>query len=104
MERSADTRKKLLEATYQLISEKGYLGATTREIAARAGVSELTLFRKFGKKELLFEEMLKALDAGQQLKDEPYFVCPVCGYTVGGEAPEKCPVCGTLGDKFKRVE
>jgi AcrR family transcriptional regulator len=59
VERSADTREKLLEATYQLISEKGYLGATTREIAARAGVSELTLFRKFGKKELLFEEMLK---------------------------------------------
>ena len=54
-----ETREKLLEATYQLISEKGYLGATTREIAARAGVSELTLFRKFGKKELLFEEMLK---------------------------------------------
>jgi len=52
----------------------------------------------------LFEEMLKALDAGQKLKDEPYFVCPVCGYTVGGDAPEKCPVCGALRDKFKRVE
>ncbi len=59
MDRSTDTREKLLEATYQLISEKGYLRATTREIAARAGVSELTLFRKFGKKELLFEEMLR---------------------------------------------
>ena len=55
-----ETRERLLESTYQLISEKGYLGATTREIAARAGVSELTLFRKFGKKELLFEEMLKS--------------------------------------------
>lgn len=54
------TRERLLEATYQLISEKGYLGATTREIAASAGVSELTLFRKFGKKERLFEEMLKS--------------------------------------------
>ncbi|MGD8353177.1 MAG: helix-turn-helix domain-containing protein, partial [Pseudomonadota bacterium] len=54
-----ETRNKLLEATLELISEKGYLGATTREIAALAGVSELTLFRKFGKKEHLFEEMLK---------------------------------------------
>ncbi|MDF1535155.1 MAG: TetR/AcrR family transcriptional regulator [bacterium] len=54
-----ETRAKLLEATYRLISEKGYMGATTREIAAMAGVSELTLFRKFGRKELLFEEMLK---------------------------------------------
>ncbi len=51
-----------------------------------------------------FEEALKAFAAGQQLKDEPYFVCPVCGNTVGGEAPEKCPVCGAPGSKFKRVE
>ncbi len=55
----SDTELKLLEATLELISEKGYLGATTREIARRAGVSELTLFRKFGKKEKLFEEVLK---------------------------------------------
>jgi len=52
----------------------------------------------------LFEETLKALEAGQGLKDEPYFVCPVCGYTVAGEAPEKCPVCGTPSNRFKKVE
>ena len=45
-----ETRQKLLEATLELISEKGYLGATTREIASLAGVSEVTLFRKFEKK------------------------------------------------------
>ncbi|TNF48237.1 TetR/AcrR family transcriptional regulator [bacterium] len=59
MAAKSDTKEKLLDATLELISEKGYLGASTREIAARAGVSELTLFRKFGKKESLFEEMLK---------------------------------------------
>ncbi len=52
----------------------------------------------------LFETTMKALDAGQQQKDEPYFVCPVCGNTVAGEAPEKCPICGAPGSKFKRVE
>ena len=52
----------------------------------------------------LFEEALKAFEAGQALKDEPYFVCPGCGYTVGGEAPEKCPICGAPRDRFKRVE
>jgi len=52
----------------------------------------------------LFEAAMKAFDAGQQQKDEPYFVCPVCGYTVAGEAPEKCPICGTPASKFKRVE
>jgi len=52
----------------------------------------------------LFEAAMKAFDAGQQLKDEPYFICPVCGNTVAGEAPEKCPICGALGSSFKRVE
>jgi AcrR family transcriptional regulator len=54
-----DTKERLLEATFKLISEKGYLGATTREIAYRAGVTELTLFRHFSSKERLFEEVLK---------------------------------------------
>ncbi len=51
-----------------------------------------------------FEAVLKALNAGQQLKNEPYFVCQVCGNTVAGEAPEKCPVCGSPKSRFKRIE
>jgi AcrR family transcriptional regulator len=53
-----DTKEKLLDATLSLMSEKGYLGATTRAISERAGVTELTLFRHFGSKEKLFEEVL----------------------------------------------
>jgi AcrR family transcriptional regulator len=52
------TKQRLLEATLKLVSEKGYLGSTTREIAHEAGVTELTLFRHFGTKEKLFEELL----------------------------------------------
>ena len=51
-----------------------------------------------------FEAAIKAFDAGQQLKEEPYFVCQVCGNTVAGEAPEKCPICGAPRSSFKRVE
>lgn len=57
MEKSG-TKERLLESTLKLISEKGYLGATTREIAREACVTELTLFRHFGSKERLFEEVL----------------------------------------------
>ena len=33
------------------------------------------------------------------------FVCAVCGYVhEGSEAPEKCPVCGALADKFNKME
>jgi len=52
----------------------------------------------------LYQKALTVLEAGQQLKDEPYFVCQGCGYTVGGEAPEKCPICGAPRKMFKRVE
>ncbi len=51
-----------------------------------------------------FEEALSALEAGQQPKDESYFVCQVCGNTVTGEAPEKCPICGAPRNQFKRVD
>ena len=51
------TKQRLLDATLKLISEKGYLGSTTREIAQEAGVTELTLFRHFGTKEKLFEAL-----------------------------------------------
>jgi len=52
----------------------------------------------------LYQKALELLEAGKELKAEPYFICPVCGYTVAGEAPEKCPVCGAPKSKFKRVE
>lgn len=56
---NSNTGQKLLAATLKMISLKGYLGTTTREIASEAGVTEVTLFRHFGSKEKLFEEMLK---------------------------------------------
>jgi AcrR family transcriptional regulator len=63
------TEDKLLEATLKLISEKGYLGATTREIAQEAGVTELTLFRHFGSKEKLFEVLLNSYTFLPTLKE-----------------------------------
>ena len=52
----------------------------------------------------LYQKALEALNAGQKLKDEPYFICQVCGNTAAGEAPDKCPVCGAPKSKFKKVE
>lgn len=46
---------KLLLAAIDLIAEKGYNGVSTQEIAAEAGLSEKTLFRRFGSKQNLLE-------------------------------------------------
>lgn len=55
---TGDTRDKILTSSLKLFSQKGYIGATTREIAKDACVAEVTLFRYFESKEKLFEEVL----------------------------------------------
>ena len=45
-----ETKERILQAAAQVISDKGYAGATTREIAETADVNEVTLFRHFGNK------------------------------------------------------
>jgi rubrerythrin len=52
----------------------------------------------------LYGRAIKALEEGQALEDKPYFVCQVCGYTVAGEAPGRCPICQAPQEQFKRVE
>lgn len=52
------TKDKILETGLKLFSKKGYLGATTKEIARAAGIAEVTLFRHFPSKEKLFEEVI----------------------------------------------
>lgn len=51
----------------------------------------------------LYTEALKTLAAGKDLPPAAIHVCEVCGNTVVGEAPDKCPVCGAPKAKFKEV-
>src|SRR5580698_1482763 len=52
-----DARRRLQEAAFELIRERGYDAVTTAQIAARAGVTERTFFRHFpDKREVLFAE------------------------------------------------
>jgi len=53
-----DVRERLLQAAVRVFEESGSRGATTRRIAAEAGVNEITLFRHFGSKAALLSEAL----------------------------------------------
>jgi AcrR family transcriptional regulator len=46
----ADTRERIISAAESLFAERGYTATTTRAIAERAGVNEVTLFRHFDSK------------------------------------------------------
>lgn len=57
LRRTTETiRSRVLQAAQELFGERGYAGTSTREIAARAEVSEPLLFRHYGTKANLFEE------------------------------------------------
>jgi AcrR family transcriptional regulator len=58
-ERSAETRRRLLDATVACLFERGYAGTTTTEIANRAGVSRGAQLHHFPKKDELVVSALE---------------------------------------------
>src|ERR1700693_2418964 len=58
-ERSAETRRRLLDATVACLFERGYAGTTTTEIAVRAGVSRGAQLHHFPRKDELVVSALE---------------------------------------------
>jgi rubrerythrin len=52
----------------------------------------------------LFDAALSKVEKGETITEKPIHVCQYCGYTVEGEAPDKCPVCGASKKTFKLVD
>jgi rubrerythrin len=50
--------------------------------------------------EVMYGDAKTAVEAGSDIPSAPVFVCPVCGHTVIGEAPDQCPVCGLPHDRY----
>lgn len=48
----------------------------------------------------MYKAAREAVAAGRDIEFKPIYICPVCGFTMEGEAPDKCPLCGTPKDKF----
>ncbi|MEO8562935.1 MAG: TetR/AcrR family transcriptional regulator [bacterium] len=65
------SRERILEAAGRVYAKHGFRGATTRLIAAEAGVNEVTLFRTFGSKGALFEAVLEQSDVCSEVNPLP---------------------------------
>ena len=77
------------QSTAQLQGEKGALRSETYALEAEkihAG---------------LYQRARAAVEAGKDMEAGTVYICPVCGHTVIGAAPERCPVCGTPKDRFR---
>ena len=52
--------------------------------------------------ETLYREALDTLGKNEE-EQYDYYVCPVCGFTHKRSAPDRCPVCGTPGSRFEKI-
>ena len=77
------------KAVAELQNEKGALRSINFALSAEK------IHRK------LYDETKEKVEKKDNVKLEKIYICPVCGYTVVGEAPDKCPVCGASKSKFE---
>jgi rubrerythrin len=52
----------------------------------------------------LYNKYRDAVRAGKPLETKPIFICTACGYTVEGDAPDKCPVCKAAKKGFTEIK
>lgn len=50
--------------------------------------------------EKMYGDTKKQVEAGQDRDAFPVYICPVCGFTVIGDPPDKCPVSQTPKEQF----
>jgi rubrerythrin len=48
----------------------------------------------------VYKKAKEAVDKGMDLEAKPIHICSVCGFTMEGDAPDKCPICGAPKEKF----
>lgn len=85
---SEEIRHRILAAAAHVYAQFGFRGATTRLIAADAGVNEVTLFRTFGSKAELLHSMLQSQVAANS--------APAIGGNLGDPEAELTAWCSAL--------
>lgn len=51
-----------------------------------------------------YTEAQQTVRADGDIKIGDIRICSVCGHTIEGEAPERCPICGAPREKFRLIE
>lgn len=52
----------------------------------------------------MYEKAKQTVDTGKDIKLGSIQICTVCGHTVEGNAPDKCPICNAPKSKFKTFQ
>ena len=51
----------------------------------------------------LYKLALAAAEAGKDLEETEFYLCPVCGHIEFGKPEDNCPICGTLASKYVKL-
>ncbi|MBP2072026.1 TetR/AcrR family transcriptional regulator [Thermoanaerobacterium butyriciformans] len=93
------TEEKIINASIELFSEKGFDSTKTSEIAKNAGVAEGTIFRYFKtKKDILMSIVTKAI----QFFSEKFIVLPL-NKVLHSEKPEEEILADLLKDRYEMI-
>ena len=52
----------------------------------------------------LYAAALQAIESGKDLEGAEIYLCPVCGNLEIGKPTTKCPICGALPEKYRRID
>lgn len=77
-------------AVAELQEEKGALRSMTNAMEAEKVHAKL------------YTDAQAAVDAKKDAALPEIYVCEACGYTMEGEAPERCPICGAVHTRFRK--
>ncbi|MEM2529583.1 MAG: rubrerythrin family protein [Candidatus Bathyarchaeia archaeon] len=50
----------------------------------------------------MYQRARQSVGEGRDMRLGPVYICEKCGYTIEGEAPSRCPLCGAPSEKFKK--
>jgi rubrerythrin len=50
----------------------------------------------------MYQKAKQAVESQKDIKLGPIYICEKCGYTIEGEAPSRCPICGASKEKFRK--
>ncbi len=51
----------------------------------------------------LYAKAAEAVRAGKDIEASKVLLCPVCGNVALDEAPERCPICGVPGPRWREI-
>lgn len=89
-------REEILTAAATVFGRRGYIGATTDQVARAAGISQPYVVRLFGTKEALFLEVVAA--AKHALLDS--FRGALTGLRAEGAGDDPAAITAVLGDRY----